>query len=449
MIPIMEFQVRSLKGPVMKADDFDLAFAMKVRELVAKYNIEYHPEELICDDATADAVFEAGVELLADIGILNSDTNRVIKYSREEIEALAGEFYDNPSKAEFGEGDDRMTIAFRTGEDTRPPINYAGASGVVTEEEFIPFVQSLAQEKTVAGTGICPGLDRLGDIDPKAGTLSEIHVGMWEQEQLKEVLRRVGRPGMNLGLLATVSTASATFACIRPGIREPHNTQIGIHILPEQKITWSQMLMAHFCQDRGIHPWQSSMSMIGALCRNPQDTAITLIANGLAQLSYGRGPTMSFFSNHMDGSYGTRQPNWAVATAMRASERHLRLATGTAVAGIKWRQQTGMYQAAAQTVLYTACGFAYPWVAGHTGLEAQMVGEIMDCTAGMDKKKANTLAQKILVKAEALLEADGPGETKIPFGETYDLETVKPLPEFEASLMAVKEDLARMGMPYK
>ena len=41
MIPIMEFQDRSLKGPVMKADDFDLAFAMKVRELVDKYNIEY------------------------------------------------------------------------------------------------------------------------------------------------------------------------------------------------------------------------------------------------------------------------------------------------------------------------------------------------------------------------------------------------------------------------
>ena len=48
-----------------------------------------------------------------------------------------------------------------------------------------------------------------------------------------------------------------------------------------------------------------------------------------------------------------------------------------------------------------------------------------------------------------MLEADGPGETKIPFGETYDLKTVKPLPDFEAKIMAVKEDLARMGMPYK
>jgi methylamine--corrinoid protein Co-methyltransferase len=449
MIPIMEFQNRSLKGPVMKADEFDLAFSMKVREIVAKYNIEYNPEELICDDATADAVFQAGVELLADIGLLNLDTNRVIKYTRQEIESLARESYANPSKAEFGEGDDKMIISFRTGEDTRPPTNYAGPPAVTTEEEFIPFVQSFAQEESVAGTGICPGLDKLGNIEPKSGTLSEIHVGMWEQEQLKEVLRRVGRPNMNLGLIATVSTPSATFACFRPGIREPYNTQIGIHVLPEQKITWDRLLMAHFCQDRGIHPWQSAMSMLGALCRNPQEVAVTLIANGLGQLSYGRGPTMSFFSNHLDGTYGTRQPNWAVAAAMRASERHLRLATGTCVSGIKWRQQTGMYAMAAQAVIYTACGFSYPWIAGHTGLEARMIGEIMNCTAGMDKKKANGLALKIMAKAEAMLEADGPGETKIPFGETYDMKTVKPLPEFESKLMAVKEDLARMGMPYK
>jgi len=69
--------------------------------------------------------------------------------------------------------------------------------------------------------------------------------------------------------------------------------------------------------------------------------------------------------------------------------------------------------------------------------------------AGMDKKNANALAQKIMTKVEERLEADGPGEVKLPFGEAYDLKTVKPLPEFEAKLMEVKEDLARMGMPYK
>ena len=42
MIPIMEFQNRSLKGPVMKSTQFDLAFAKKVREeLEAQFGEEY------------------------------------------------------------------------------------------------------------------------------------------------------------------------------------------------------------------------------------------------------------------------------------------------------------------------------------------------------------------------------------------------------------------------
>ena len=60
MIPIIEFQKRSLSGPVMKADEFDMNFSMKVRELVAKHGIKYNPDETVVDDATADAVFKAG-----------------------------------------------------------------------------------------------------------------------------------------------------------------------------------------------------------------------------------------------------------------------------------------------------------------------------------------------------------------------------------------------------
>ena len=86
MIPIMDFQRRAVTGPVMKTDDFDIEFAMKVRELVSKYEIKYDPERLVVDDATADAVFQAGVELLADIGLYHMGTQRVIQYSREEIE---------------------------------------------------------------------------------------------------------------------------------------------------------------------------------------------------------------------------------------------------------------------------------------------------------------------------------------------------------------------------
>jgi hypothetical protein len=87
MIPIIDFQRRSLTGPVVKAQDFDLGFSFKVRELVEEYGIEYDAEQLVVDDAMADAVFEAGVELLAEIGLYQMNTQRVIQYreSRERI----------------------------------------------------------------------------------------------------------------------------------------------------------------------------------------------------------------------------------------------------------------------------------------------------------------------------------------------------------------------------
>ena len=85
MIPILDFQRRSLTGPVMKSDDFDLAFAGRLRELVAQYEIKYDPEAFIIDDRTADAVFHAGVTLLADIGLYHMDTQRVVKFTEEEI----------------------------------------------------------------------------------------------------------------------------------------------------------------------------------------------------------------------------------------------------------------------------------------------------------------------------------------------------------------------------
>ncbi len=447
MIKLMDFQERSLNGPVMKADDFDMSLAMKVREIVTKYDIKADYEQLIVDDKTADDVFNAGVELLAEVGVYQMDTQRVIKFSKEEIYELAASYKEKPSKAEFGKGDDEMVIEYRTSDDKKPPVLYSGPPAVAAKDWFGAYVQSFAQEESVAGMGILPGLAVLDGMDPKAGTLSEIHVVMWEQEEIRKVLEKVGRPGMNLGLLATASEVGAIFETIRPGLRENWNTQIGVHIIPEMKLDWAALLKAHFCQDRGIKPWQSSMSLIGGLCRNAVDVSITMVANALAQLSYGRGPTCSFFPNHMDGSWGTPQSMWAFSASARASERNIKVATGSCVCGSPWRTPAALMQAAAVATIYTNSGLAYSWISGHTGLEARLIGEMMTATAGMDKLKANELALKILAGVEEE-KKNLTSKDAVPFPDVYDIETVKPKPEYEASLMKIKDKLAGMGFPY-
>lgn len=449
MIPIIDFQERVLNGPVKKSEDFDLDYSMKIRELVEKYSIKYNPEELIVDNDTADSVFHAGVDLLTDVGIYHMDTQRVIQFTKEEVLAIAAERKAKPATAVFGQGKDEMSISYRTGKDSRPPVLYAGAPAVATEEDFVPYVLSFAQEKEVVGMGIMPGLAKLGDITPKAGTLSEIHVALWEQERLLEVLKKVDRLGMNMGLLATASELGAIYECVKPGRREPWNIQIGVHIIPEMKLDWAALLKAHYCQDRGIIPWQSAMTMIGGLCRDAADAAVGMVANMLGQLSYGQGPTISIFPNHMDGSWGTLSTHWCAGAAMRASERNIKAATGSSISGAyqTWRHPVSFLQASAVATVYTACGLAYAWIAGHTGLEARLIGEVMNATAGMEKDKANDLAKKIQVKVD---ERIGEISAQKPFLDAYDWDgkTTTPKPDYEKGMMKVKEELAAMGVPY-
>ncbi len=301
---------------------------------------DYHSlgYQLMMDDKMADAVFHAGVELLADIGLYHVDTQRVVKFTKEEIEGLA----------------------------------------------------------------ICPGLAKLGDIQAKAGTLSEIHVALWEQEQLQKIITRVGRPGLNLGLLCTASTPGAIMECIGAGFRDASNTQIGVHVHPDQKIDWERLILAHYCNNRGITPWQSAATFLGGLCRNAADASVAMVASILGHMAFANGPLCNIFPTTIEGAWSTRETIWAICATARASERNIRIAFGGApVPSYTWgRRDLGYYLAAVQLVAFTACGMAYAWLTSGCGAEGVKMGRIMKAAAGIKPEKADAIAQTIMNKAE-------------------------------------------------
>lgn len=447
MIPILEFQARSERGPVMQADDFDLEFAFKVRELVATHAITYDAEQLVVDDRTADAIFRAAVDLLADIGLYHMGTGRVVRYTRAEIEEIAVESRDNPACVTFGKHPDIMTLRHRKSGDTWAPTNYAGPGALMEPEYFVQYVQSYAQEACIKGIGQPPQIERLHAMEPKTATLTEVAIALWEQEALREALKRAGRPHMNLGLLNTASTPSAMMAVLQSGYRDVFNTQVGVHIMPEQKLSWNPLLCAQYCEIQGIEPWQSSMSCVGGLCRDAAEVAVTMVANALGQMSYAHGRTMSFFTNHLDGTWPTRDTHWAMSGALRAAERHLGLAAGTAISGdiLASRTPLNFWQAASMVVVDVASGLSYAWIAGRTALEARLIDRMLKACAGLSARQANTLAQRIMRKVDELL----PTKKERPFAEVYELTTFKPKPDYEAGLLRVMDELASMGMPLR
>jgi methylamine---corrinoid protein Co-methyltransferase len=448
MIPLIDFQRRSQRGKVMKAQDFDMAFAMKVRELMVRHGIAFDRNQLIVDDKTADAVFNAGVDLLAEVGLYHLDTQRVIEYTRDEILALAAERKASPARVTMGRGADEVTLAYRTSDEERPPTLYVGAAGAITEEEFVPLMTSFARERRIKGMGIAGGITKVGDVVPEAGTLSEIHCALWEQERLREVLESVGRPGLSLGLLCTASTASATMACFDGKFRGPHNTHIGIHIMPEQKVNWDRFILAHFCQQRGIVPWQSAMTMIGALCRNGAEAAVALVASVLGHLSYGRGPICSVFATHIDGSWATRDCAWAVSGAARASERNIGLAIGcVAVGSMEWvNSPINALQDAAQCLIFTKSGVAYAWLAGMGPHETLRSADIMEFACHLSRDKTMDLARKIYARIDELMPKFKRTTIVPTYKDIYDLETLEPLKDHAALFEQAQEELAKLGV---
>jgi len=448
MIPLIDFQQRALTGPVKKADEFDLAFSMKLRDVVKKHNVKYDPAKLIVSDETADAIFEAAVELLAEVGLYHLNTLRIAQLSQDEILASAEERKQNPGKASFGQGDDEMTIAFREGSDSRAPTLYVGVAGVIKEEEFVPLMTAFAKEKRIKGFGISGGIDKVGDLEPRAGTLSEIECCLWEQEKLQEVLNSVGRPGMNLGLLCTASTVAASIQCVETSFRDSTNTQVGIHVHPELKIDWDRLLLANYCESRDIVPWQSATTLIGLLCRDSADAAVAMVASMLAHMSFGHGPMCNVFPTAITGHWGDRTTIWAAAAAMRASERNIRLAVGSGTVGdYRWiGTRLGVLQAAALSLVYTKSGLSYSWLAA-SPQEAVLMDDLMNIATKMAPEEVEAKADAILLKIEALAKEAEPHPGMITYPYFLDIEAGKPRPEYQQAIDQVKDDLIKIGVP--
>ncbi len=208
--------------------------------------------------------------------------------------------------------------------------------------------------------------------------------------------------------------------------------------------------MAKYCQDRGMEPWTSCVSLTGAICRNGGETAIGIVCNALAQLTYGHGGMVQMFANHLDGTWSDQETQWAVGAATRAFERHVKNPIASVCAGMEpyWRTYAGMWQAQAMTVSNTVNGMAYVWIGGHTGLETRLVGEVMEATLDIqDPAEADIMMNKVFAKRnEETIKHKESGVGPRNFVDAYDCETCLPNQALMDDYNRVKEELFEMGL---
>ena len=126
MISLLEVAERARTGHKLTDKEWGLTLFKTLQGLITKHNLKQEsPERFFeVDDAYADALFQAAIDLLCELGVYCTHTHRTIQFSEEEVREALREV---PSTVTIGAGRDQRVWRKRVIEDSHPPgINVAG-----------------------------------------------------------------------------------------------------------------------------------------------------------------------------------------------------------------------------------------------------------------------------------------------------------------------------------
>ena len=113
MNPTIEYFERSKNGKRMEPAEFDDILMDTAMDLVDEYDLDFDLDEIVASDERADAVFEAAVDFLSQVGLYNTTVKRVIPFDKDELLELAADYKANPRTIELGRRDGRRGEVLR------------------------------------------------------------------------------------------------------------------------------------------------------------------------------------------------------------------------------------------------------------------------------------------------------------------------------------------------
>jgi methylamine--corrinoid protein Co-methyltransferase len=191
-----DFYDRAKVGEKCTQDDWDLMkIPMKAMELKQKYGLDFKGEFVPTNRDMMEKLFNAGFEMLLDLGIYCTDTHRIVKYTEAEIwDAI------NNVQKEFtlGTGRDAVRVSKREVGDKRKPIIQGGPTGSpISEDVFMPVHMSYALEKEV-DTIVDGVMTSVRGKPPIPGSPYEVLAAKTETRLIKQAAAMAGRPGMGI-----------------------------------------------------------------------------------------------------------------------------------------------------------------------------------------------------------------------------------------------------------
>lgn len=196
-LTVFDIYERAKTGPKVEEKEWDFkTIPQTAARLKKKYDIKMDKKTIIPTDKTLiNNLFQAGLEMLVECGIYCIDTNRVIKYTKDEVMAA---IKSAPDYAIYGEGKEAVVMKPRSHAAAVAPIIQGGPTGApCSEEQFLAIHQSYAQEPLV-NTIVDGVLETIKGYDPTPGSPWEIAAVKSESLFVRAAQDRAGRRGMGL-----------------------------------------------------------------------------------------------------------------------------------------------------------------------------------------------------------------------------------------------------------
>ena len=457
MLSLYEVIDRAMSGRYCSEQEFDMKVLVpKVQEVVSKYKIKCDLDNPVpSDNDMADRVFQAGFELYRDVGTYCPDTERIMRFSEEELrQALV----EAPSAPVFGEGKDSRVMLARKPESKAAPFCFLGAGGaaVSNEELYASIMEAYASFLPLADSITAPSIASINGRNVRTGSPLEVLATIRATVLGREALRRGGRPGLPiLNGIATAGSDTAKIAGSQFGLRPSDGWAMGT--TAELKLDFQRFNEIAYVTSLGGHVLAETAPILGGYCGGPEGTAVLNVAYHLNGIMVQRGSFQLTFPIHFKfGCTTTRDVTWAVSVSSQAISRNSHFPFGILTyVGAGPVTEMAFYEIAtaitASVVSGSSClefgGVAKATHIDHfTPMEPRFASEVGHAVTGMTRKEANTIVKKALDKYEGSITNPPVGKK---YEECWDIDRKTPNKDYVDLDKKMRREIINLGISLK
>jgi len=437
MINFIDVLDRATKGPMMTQKEFDMkVFIPTMKKIIKKYKIKWERKEVInTNDDLADKIFEAAIDFYSEVGTYIIDTERVIKFTREEIyEAIE----DVPKKVYVGEGPDRCIIEGRLPDSDKLAHCHSGSSVNITEDLGMRLAEAYARN-TKAKTLSIPTVNTLGPLRVHSGAPTEIFAGIRALQNAREGCRRAGRPGIAfLNMIPSCAKDVTTIAATAPQFGGRPTDGWLIATFAEMKIDYSSLNKVAYLTAWGANIGNEGSGLMGGYAGGPEGLAVLNTAYALLGILVIRANYHLTYPIHMNYVCSSiPEVLWPLSVSIQAIARNIKVPyislTYTA-AGAATEMYFNEALACLLTIISSGSSAHNPHPAkgkgtnSFTPVEMEFTCQLAHACKGLTRKEANNIINRVIPKYIDKISNPPKGET---INQCYDLEYFKPKSHFE------------------